>query len=100
MIVALVALIVFVFNIPFGYWRENVKKFSLQWALAIHVPIPFIILLRIYSGMGFQFITYPIMVGAFFLGQYLGAYIYKKRRSLNRAALSSCLFMDLIRSRS
>lgn len=100
MIVFIVALIVFLMNIPFGYWRENVKKFSVQWAFAIHLPIPFIILMRIYSGMGFQLYTYPILVGAFFFGQLLGATIHKKRRSMNKAALSSCLIMDLIRNDS
>ena len=33
-----VALVVFLLNIPFGYWRANVRKFSLQWGLAIHIP--------------------------------------------------------------
>jgi hypothetical protein len=96
----LAAVTVFLLNIPFGYWRNNVKKFSLQWVLAIHIPVPFVVLLRIYGGIGFEFITYPIIIGAFFLGQLTGAYIYNKRRSLNKAALSSCLIMDLIKSRA
>jgi len=94
----LIGFIVLLFNIPFGYWRENVKKFSLQWALAIHIPIPFIVLLRIYSGIGFQFITYPVMIGVFFMGQLLGARIYRLRKKKNMPTISSCLVMDLIRS--
>ncbi len=39
----IVSIIVFSINIPFGYWRANVKKFSLQWILAVHIPVPFII---------------------------------------------------------
>jgi hypothetical protein len=74
-----IAIIVYLLNIPFGYWRENVKKFSLQWALSIHLPIPVIIIIRIYSGIGFKFITYPVLVGAFILGQMTGALIYRRR---------------------
>lgn len=33
-------------NIPFGSYRVLTKKFSVAWWLAIHLPIPFIILLR------------------------------------------------------
>lgn len=68
----LTALAVFILNLPFGYWRSKTKKFSFQWFLSIHIPIPFVVLLRIYSGIGFEFYTYPIIVGAFFLGQVLG----------------------------
>ncbi len=94
----LVTLSVFVFNIPFGYWRANVKKFSLQWALAIHIPVPFIILLRIYSNIGFAFYTYPILVGAFFLGQFWGKHLYNRRRELHRLPLTSCIVMDFVRN--
>jgi hypothetical protein len=96
--ITIVALIVFFFNIPFGYWRENVRKYSLSWALSIHVPIPFIILLRIYSGIGFQFITYPIMICAFFMGQLAGAWFYKQRMRTGNLPLTGCLVMDLYRS--
>jgi hypothetical protein len=68
----MVAAIVLVLNIPFGYWRAGVRKFSWQWVLAIHLPVPMIIALRIYSGLGFQFYTFPIMIGAFYLGQMSG----------------------------
>jgi len=95
--VLIVAVIVLVFNIPFGYWRGNVKKFSLQWALAIHLPIPFIILLRIYSDIGFQLYTYPILVGAFFIGQLLGAKFYKQRSNSGYEPITSCLVMDIVR---
>jgi len=93
----LIASIVYLLNIPFGYWRENVKKFSLQWALSIHLPIPFIVLLRIYGGIVFKFITYPVLVGAFIMGQFTGALIYKWRLKKENLPLSGCLFMDLYR---
>ena len=94
----LVALTVYLFNIPFGYWRENVKKYSLGWVLSIHLPIPFIVLLRIYSGIGFHFITYPVMIVAFFTGQLTGAAIYKQRVKSGALPVSGCLIMDMIRS--
>lgn len=68
-----IALIIVVFNVPFGYWRASVKKFSLQWILAIHLPIPFIVVLRIVSGMGWHFNTFPLFIGSFFLGQLSGS---------------------------
>ncbi|MCB0750038.1 MAG: hypothetical protein KDC52_01045, partial [Ignavibacteriae bacterium] len=58
--IALVSFIVFIINLPFGYWRSTVPKFSLKWFLAIHLPVPIIILLRIYSDFGFRFYPYPI----------------------------------------
>ncbi len=33
-------------NIPFGSYRNLTRKFSIAWWLAIHLPIPFIIVLR------------------------------------------------------
>lgn len=33
-------------NIPFGSYRRLTRKFSLAWFLSIHLPIPFLIILR------------------------------------------------------
>jgi hypothetical protein len=81
----LVALIVFLFNLPFGYWRASVKKLSLQWALAIHLPVPAVIALRIYSGIGWRLISFPVLIGAYFLGQYIGGKIYSLASQRNRS---------------
>lgn len=94
----IVALIVFVFNIPFGYWRTNAKKFSLQWILAIHLPVPVIIALRLLSGLGFEFITYPVLIGAFFGGQVFGKYLNKKLNKNENLKLSSCLVWDIVKN--
>jgi hypothetical protein len=67
-----IAPLVFLLNLPFGYWRASVRKLSRQWFLAIHLPIPLVIALRIYSGLGFKPISFPVIVGAFFLGQLVG----------------------------
>ena len=93
----LITIFVFLWNLPFGYWRANVKKYGLQWALAIHIPVPFIITARIFSDIGFELYTYPILVGAFFLGQLLGKFLYTRRKNLGQSPLSSCLIMDLVR---
>lgn len=67
-----VAFTVLVLNLPFGFWRAGVKKFALPWFLAVHVPVPLVIALRLMSGIGWQIMTFPVLVGAFFLGQFLG----------------------------
>ena len=64
--------VVFLLNLPFGYWRAHVKRFSLQWFLAIHLPVALAIALRIFTGVGWQFMTLLLLVAAFFAGQFLG----------------------------
>ncbi|HSB10083.1 MAG TPA: hypothetical protein VLM38_11410 [Blastocatellia bacterium] len=82
-----VAAIVFLFNLPFGYWRAGVRKFSAQWILSIHLPVPLIIALRIYSGLGWRFVTFPVLIGAFFGGQFVGGRVFewRGRRISNRS---------------
>ncbi len=93
----ILSLAIFIFNIPFGYWRANVKKFSFQWVLSVHIPVPFIILARIFSDVGFAWYTYVFFVSAFFLGQKLGSIIRKKFIN-NEHNTTSCLVMDLFRN--
>lgn len=90
-----VAVVVFLFNVPFGYWRANVKKFSVQWVLAIHLPVPFVVALRFLSGIGFAFITYPILVGSFFFGQFAGAKLFIWWKSKIKTTQTSCLACDI-----
>ncbi|MGE5499623.1 MAG: hypothetical protein ACM3Q2_16210 [Syntrophothermus sp.] len=68
----LVAIIVFLINLPFGAWRAKLKKFSPKWFMSIHIPVPLIYALRIYAGISWHFITFPFLIGSFFLGQYIG----------------------------
>jgi hypothetical protein len=79
----IVAVIVVLLNLPFGFWRAGVKKFSWQWFVAIHLPVPIVIAIRIFSGLGFALVSYPVLIGAFFLGQFIGARI---GRVWNRSA--------------
>ena len=75
-----VAAAVLVLNLPFGFWRASVGRFSRQWFLAVHIPVPFVIALRLLSGLGFQLATFPVMVGAFFAGQLAGGLVWRVLR--------------------
>jgi hypothetical protein len=74
----LISLIVLIVNIPFGYWRASVDRFSWRWFLAIHIPVLFVIGLRLASHLGFAWYTYVVMITAFFLGQKIGGLIVKR----------------------
>lgn len=86
-------LAVYLLNIPFGYWRAGVRKFSLGWVLAIHLPVPIVFAIRFFAGAGWLHI--PFFVASFFLGQFTGS---KVRRWMGKSAVSLCLIMDLLRS--
>ena len=75
----LLGVAIFLLNVPFGYWRAGSRKLSLPWFLAVHLPVPAIIGLRLLTGIGFQFATLPITVGAFALGQFLGGRLQAHR---------------------
>lgn len=77
---ALISAVVLLLNLPFGYWRAGRRRFSLGWFLAVHVPVPLIIGLRLVSGIGWQMVTFPILIGAFFGGQLLGGLIKTNRK--------------------
>jgi hypothetical protein len=85
-IVALIlaVLATYVTNIPFGYWRQGVKKFSWQWFLFVHLPIPLVIAYRYLFGLGFQFYTYPFMILGFFGGQWTGAQLRKRSMTVGK----------------
>ena len=95
----LLSIIIFAFNLPFGYWRANVRKFSLQWALAIHLPIPVVIFIRIYSNVGFSLESYIFFVTAFFLGQFAGKKLFLFLKENYELRLTSCLVMDMARNK-
>lgn len=98
MILWLDALIVLLLNIPFGYWRANTDKFSRQWILAIHLAVPLVIAVRYISGLGWAWYTFPVLIAAFFSGQYFGSAIRKSMLASGQPGLTSCLVMDLYRN--
>ncbi len=68
---------IIILNVPFGYWRHRVKKFSISWILAIHIPVILLISARFIFHIPFQFIVLPFTLIAFFLGQYLGGRLFR-----------------------
>jgi len=83
-----VAAAVLALNIPFGYWRATTRKFSWQWILAVHLPVPAVIAMRILSGLGWQLISFPVLIGAFFLGQFSGGRL-KRPNAATRCATAA-----------
>jgi hypothetical protein len=73
------ALAVFALNLPFGFWRAGVRKFTLPWFVAVHAAVPCVVLLRVVSGLGWHLASFPVLVGAFFTGQCLGGAIRRRR---------------------
>jgi hypothetical protein len=75
--VIIIGLICFLANIPLGAWRERCRKFSWQWFVAIHLSVPFIIALRIYSKVSPWFI--PLFIALAVAGQFAGSKLWPKR---------------------
>lgn len=77
--VALVAAFTFMLNIPFGWWRASVSKFSPTWFIAVHAAVPVIVALRFVLGMPFRWVTLPLFVACYFGGQFFGARLRQRR---------------------
>lgn len=60
----------FMLNLPFGFMRRGTKKFSFMWFLYIHLPIPVIILGRLFSNLDLRYV--PVFILAAVLGQVWG----------------------------
>lgn len=95
----IVSLFILLLNIPFGFWRANVRRFSLQWYLAIHIPVPLIILMRVFLELGWHWSTYVLFILAFTLGQFLGGLVHKRYLNQYTDGISSCLFIMLFRKK-
>jgi len=80
---AIILVLIILLNLPFGYWRVHVRPFSFPWILAVHLPVPFVIILRILGGVGWHIQTFPLLVAAYFVGQYLGGSIYTQWKKWN-----------------
>ena len=66
-------------NLPFGYWRQGLRKLSVPWFLAIHLPIPFIIAFRIAMKLPLPWYgTVPLVIGSAVAGQLVGGRFRKR----------------------
>jgi hypothetical protein len=83
----LVAALVFLLNLPFGFWRARSRRFSGPWFVAIHAPVALSVGLRLLVGMRFMFTTLPVFVGAFFLGQSLGGRLRSRSSGVDPRSL-------------
>jgi hypothetical protein len=72
-----------IISIPCGYFRQNFPKFSLMWWVLIHLPIPFIVLLRIKAGLNWHFI--PLTLGGSVAGQIIGGAVSRRRKQNAKA---------------
>jgi len=89
--VLLVAILVFLINLPFGARRGRERKYSFKWFLYIHLPIPLVVFLRIYSDIGFALYTYPILIMAFFGGQFIGRKYFPCKQKDKKKTEADCL---------
>jgi len=85
--VILMAVATFLLNLPMGYWRQGVRKFSWQWIVAIHAMVPVIILLRHLMHIGFAWWTFLITIPCYFGGQFVGARL-RRRAQLTERTIS------------
>ncbi|MHB1362244.1 MAG: hypothetical protein ACYCW5_06620 [Thermoleophilia bacterium] len=72
-LVLLLCLGAMVLNLPFGYYRAGTRKFSWRWFLAVHLPVPLIVAMRLISGVSWEAI--PLIVTSDVAGQIIGGMI-------------------------
>ena len=71
---------VLIVNLPFGFWRAGLRKFSVPWFAAINLPILLVVGMRLLSGLGWRLATFPVLLGAYFAGQYFGGVLRRRAR--------------------
>lgn len=72
-----------IISVPCGYIRQNYPKYSFMWFFLIHLPIPFIVLLRIKVGLSWHFI--PLTLGGSVAGQIIGGAVSRRRKQNAKA---------------
>ena len=83
LLIAGLVMLAFIVSLPCGYLRENFKKYSFMWFLLIHLPIPFIVLLRIKAGLDWHVI--PLTLGGSVAGQIVGGILNRRRKRNGQA---------------
>lgn len=67
-----------IINLPFGYLRGGMRKLSVLWFVAIHAPVPLVIIIREFHDLELSWTLAPFLLGSFFIGQFAGRKIWKK----------------------
>lgn len=62
-------------NVPLGYLRQGVRKYSLAWFTYIHLSIPFIIAWRVSQDLGWNIV--PFTLACALLGQFIGGVLHR-----------------------
>jgi len=68
----------FIISVPCGIIRQNYARYSFMWFLLIHIPIPFIVLMRVEAGLDWHMI--PLTLGGSIAGQIAGGIIGRRRK--------------------
>lgn len=72
-VIAAIFCLAVLINLPFGFLRSRVKKFSLKWMIYVHLPVPLIILARVFSQIEFHYV--PLFLIGGIIGQLCGGKI-------------------------
>ncbi|MDH3292546.1 MAG: hypothetical protein OEO20_10925 [Gemmatimonadota bacterium] len=83
-----VAIAVAVVNVPFGYWRAGARRFSQSWFIAVHTPVPIVVVMRLVAGIAWRLANLPLLMGAFVSGQLLGGALRRWRERRRNARVS------------
>ncbi len=76
LLLSLLLLLAFALTLPFGGWRVRCRRYSAAWFLSIHLPVPFLFLLR--SAGGFSWRLIPLFLAATVLGHFAGGRLWRK----------------------
>ena len=71
-------LLSFIASVPCGYIRQYYRKYSFMWFLLIHLPIPFIVLMRFGAGVDWHVI--PLNLCGALAGQVVGGGVKPRRK--------------------
>ncbi|HRP34609.1 MAG TPA: hypothetical protein PLI48_01885 [Gammaproteobacteria bacterium] len=74
----LALVLVWIANLPFGYWREGLVRLSPAWFVAIHAPVPLVFLIREWLDLDWRLATLPLFLAAYFAGQWLGGRVRRQ----------------------
>jgi len=72
--IIILSLLSYILNIPLGYLRAPLKKFSFLWFVYVHAAIPIIVAFRLFFNISIKFA--PIFIFLAILGQITGSKLY------------------------